>query len=73
MMIVIGEGTGQIPRGTHDWEKFLTPEELCARLKDAGLEVVDVTGLAYDLMRGFTLSDNKSLDYLVTAKRAAAE
>ena len=70
LMIVIGEGTGQIPRGTHDWEKFLTPEELCALLKDAGLEVVDVTGLAYDLMRGFTLSDNKSLDYLVTAKRS---
>ena len=73
LMIVIGEGTGQIPRGTHDWEKFLTPEELCALLKDAALQVVDVTGLAYDLMRGFTLSDNKSLDYFVTARRAGAD
>jgi 2-polyprenyl-6-hydroxyphenyl methylase / 3-demethylubiquinone-9 3-methyltransferase len=70
MMIVLGEGTGRIPKGTHDWEKFLSPEELCALLRDAGLEVVDVTGLAWGPARGFHLSDNKSLDYFVTAKRA---
>jgi 2-polyprenyl-6-hydroxyphenyl methylase/3-demethylubiquinone-9 3-methyltransferase len=70
-MITLAEGLGRIPRGTHDWQKFLTPEELCALLRDAGLEVLDVTGLAFSLTRGFTLSDNKSLDYFVTAKRAA--
>jgi 2-polyprenyl-6-hydroxyphenyl methylase/3-demethylubiquinone-9 3-methyltransferase len=70
LMIVLGEGTGRIPKGTHDWEKFLTPEELCALLRDAGLEVIDVAGLAYDPMRGFALSDNRSLDYFVTARRA---
>ena len=69
LMITLAEGLGRIPRGTHDWRKFLTPEELCALIKDAGLEVVDLAGLAYDPMRGFTLSDNKSLDYFVTAKR----
>ena len=69
LMIVIGEGTGRVPRGTHDWQKFLTPEELCALLKDAGLEAVDVTGLGYDPLRGFSLTDDKSLDYLITAKR----
>lgn len=71
MMITLGEGTGRIPKGTHDWEKFLTPEELCALLRDAGLEVLDMTGLSYSLASGFTLSDNKSLDYLVTARRKA--
>lgn len=71
MMIVLGEGTGRIAKGTHDWEKFLCPEELCALLKDAGLEIVDVTGLAWTPTRGFHLSDNKSLDYFVTAKRTA--
>src|SRR4051812_10428393 len=71
MMIVLGEGTGRIPRGTHDWEKFLCPEELCALLRDAGLEIIDVTGLAWGPARGFYLSDNKSLDYFVTAKHAA--
>ena len=70
LMIVLAEGLGRIPKGTHDWQKFLTPEELCALLADADLEVIDVTGLTYDPMRGFTLSDNKSLDYFVTAKRA---
>jgi 2-polyprenyl-6-hydroxyphenyl methylase/3-demethylubiquinone-9 3-methyltransferase len=70
MLITIGEGTGRIPRGTHDWEKFLCPEELCALLRDAGLEVIDCTGLAWGPARSFHLSDNKSLDYFVTAKRA---
>jgi len=70
LMIVVGEGTGQIPRGTHDWDKFLTPEELCALLQDAGLEVLDVTGLSWNPLRGFTLSDDKSLDYFVTAKKS---
>ena len=70
MLILVGEGSGRIPKGTHDWEKFLCPDELCALLRDAGLEVVDVTGLAWGVGRGFHLSDNKSLDYFVTAKRA---
>jgi 2-polyprenyl-6-hydroxyphenyl methylase/3-demethylubiquinone-9 3-methyltransferase len=71
MMIVLGEGSGRIPKGTHDWEKFLTPEELCALLRDAGLEVLDCTGLAWGPGRGFHLSDSKSLDYFVTATRPA--
>ncbi len=70
LMILLAEGLGRIPKGTHDWQKFLTPEELCALLENVGLEVLDVTGLTYDPLRGFTLSDNKSLDYFVTAKRA---
>lgn len=71
MMITLAEGLGRIPRGTHDWQKFLTPEELCSLLRDAGLEIVDCTGLAFTLTGGFALSDNKSLDYFVTAKRAS--
>jgi 2-polyprenyl-6-hydroxyphenyl methylase / 3-demethylubiquinone-9 3-methyltransferase len=70
LMIVLGEGLGRIPRGTHDWQKFLTPDELCALLKEVGLEVLDTTGLGYDPMRGFSLTDDKSLDYFVTARRA---
>jgi 2-polyprenyl-6-hydroxyphenyl methylase/3-demethylubiquinone-9 3-methyltransferase len=70
MLIGLGEGTGRIPRGTHDWDKFLCPEEMCALLRDAGLEIVDCHGLAGGPARGFHLSDNKSLDYFVTAKKA---
>src|SRR5688500_11934677 len=69
MLIVVGEGSGRIPKGTHDWDKFLTPDELCALLRDAGLEILDCTGLAWGPARGFHLSDNKSLDYFVTARR----
>lgn len=69
MLITLGEGMGRIPKGTHEWDNFLCPEELCALLADAGLETVDCTGLAWTPARGFHLSDNKSLDYFVTARR----
>ena len=72
VMITIGEGTGQIPRGTHDWSKFLCPEELVALLQDAGLEAIDTTGLGWSPSRGFCLTDDKSLNYLVTARRLRA-
>ena len=71
MLITIAEGFGQIPRGTHDWDKFLTPEEMTALIRDAGLEVVDCSGLSWGPGRGFHISENKSLDYFITARRAA--
>ncbi|HVQ09212.1 MAG TPA: bifunctional 2-polyprenyl-6-hydroxyphenol methylase/3-demethylubiquinol 3-O-methyltransferase UbiG [Allosphingosinicella sp.] len=70
VMITLGEGTGQIPRGTHDWDKFIQPDELCALVRSAGLEVVDTTGLGWTPTRGFQLTDDMSLNYLVTARRA---
>ena len=69
-MITIGEGTGAIPRGTHDWDRFLTPEELEALLADAGLRVIDRSGLSFSPARGFVTSSNEALNYLLTAVRA---
>lgn len=69
-MITLGEGLGMVPRGTHDWSRFLTPEELTALLRGAGLEVIESCGLTFSPARGFHLSDVKTLDYLVTAVRA---
>ncbi|PAX06914.1 bifunctional 2-polyprenyl-6-hydroxyphenol methylase/3-demethylubiquinol 3-O-methyltransferase UbiG [Sphingomonas lenta] len=69
-MITVAEGTGMIPRGTHDWTRFLRPEELTRLLEEAGLSVRDVTGLSYTLSRGFQLSGSTELDYFVTAVRA---
>ena len=66
----LAEGTGTIPKGTHDWNKFLTPEELTALLKDAGLRVTDTRGLSFSPATGFTLSDSTSLDYFLTAVKA---
>lgn len=69
-MITLAEGTGAIPKGTHDWDKFLRPEELEALLTDAGLKVIDRTGLGLSPARGFVTGTNEALNYLVTVVRA---
>ena len=72
VMITLGEGTGRIPRGTHEWDKFLCPEELFALLRDAGLDVADCTGIGWNPIRGLHLTEDKSLNYLVAARRMPA-
>ena len=69
-MITIGESIGQIPKGTHDWDKFLTPDELAALVEAAGLRVIDTRGLGLSVAKGFVVSENMMLDYFVTAVRA---
>lgn len=66
-MITVGEGLGMVPKGTHDWSKFLTPDELIGLVEKAGLEVIDIGGLSFSPAKGFVLSDSKALDYFVTA------
>ena len=68
-LITLGEGLGMIPRGTHDWDKFLTPAELGNIVEAAGLRVTDVSGLGFDPRRGFALSANAWLDYLMTVRQ----
>ncbi len=69
-LITIGEGLGSIPKGTHDWDQFLTPEELTALLEAAGLKVVDTSGISMSPSRGLTLSDDVRLNYILTAVAA---
>lgn len=69
-MITLAEGTGAIPKGTHDWSRFLKPEELEALLTDSGMKVIDRQGLTFSPTRGFVVSENEALNYLVTAIRA---
>jgi len=70
MMITLGEGLGRIPKGTHDFDKFVTPERMKLLLADAGLNCVDVEGIAWSPTRGLHLSDDVRLNYLVAATRA---
>ena len=70
MMITIGEGTGWIPRGTHDFDKFITPDRMKLLLADAGLKCLDVDGIAWSPARGLHLSDDVRLNYLVSAIKA---
>jgi 2-polyprenyl-6-hydroxyphenyl methylase / 3-demethylubiquinone-9 3-methyltransferase len=70
LMITIGEGLGRIPRGTHDFTKFIAPERMKLLLADAGLSCVDVEGIAWSPTRGLYLSDDLRLNYLVSAVSA---
>jgi 2-polyprenyl-6-hydroxyphenyl methylase/3-demethylubiquinone-9 3-methyltransferase len=70
LMITIAEGLGQIPKGTHDHGKFITPDEMRAMLAAAGLAVIDCEGIAFSPTRGLHLSEDLSLNYLVAARRA---
>ena len=70
MMITLGEGLGQIPRGTHDFDKFIGPDRMKVLLADAGLNCLDVEGIAWSPTRGLHLSDDVRLNYLLAATRA---
>ena len=70
LMITVGEGLGQIPPGTHEFEKFIGPDRMKALLADAGLKCLDFEGIAWSPTRGLHLSDDMRLNYLVAAVRA---
>jgi 2-polyprenyl-6-hydroxyphenyl methylase/3-demethylubiquinone-9 3-methyltransferase len=67
MMITLGEGLGRIPKGTHDFAKFISPDRMKVLLADAGLQCLDVEGIAWSPTRGLHLSDDVRLNYLVAA------
>jgi 2-polyprenyl-6-hydroxyphenyl methylase/3-demethylubiquinone-9 3-methyltransferase len=67
LMITLGEGLGQIPKGTHDFGKFIGPERMKVLLGEAGLNCVDIEGIAWSPTRGLHLSDDVRLNYLVAA------
>ena len=70
LLVEAAERFGAVPRGTHDWHRFLTPDELVDLAHGAGLKVLEVTGLGPDpLTRGFRTGGSKQLDYLVTLVR----
>ena len=70
LMVGLAEAVGAIPQGTHDWDDFVTPDELRDLLRGAGLEMGPPRGIAFSPVRGLHLSDDLSLDYLVTARHA---
>lgn len=70
LLVGAAELVGAVPRGTHDWDDFVTPDELTGLLSDAGLAVMEMRGIAFSPMKGFHLSDDMTLDIIVSAKRA---
>ena len=68
LLVEAAERVGAVPRGTHDWDQFLKPEELTKLLEGAGLEVIDRTGLSPSPAKGFKLGGSEALNYLVAAR-----
>ena len=59
-----------LPRGTHDWNRFVTPSELEAALVEAGLSVVDDTGFTYAPVRDrWDRSTDKAVNYAMVAEK----
>ena len=71
LTITIAEGIGAVPKGTHDFEKFIGPDRMKILLTDAGLTCIDVEGIAWSPTRGLHLSEDLRLNYLVAATRSA--
>ena len=59
-----------LPRGTHDWRKFLKPHELARGLRDHGLNLADLRGMTYNPLRdSWRLTGDTSINYLLTAEK----
>lgn len=59
-----------LPRGTHRWTRFVTPAELAADLRGAGLKVVDETGMTFDPLRGtWNLGRDTDVNYFIAARK----
>ena len=67
-LVEAAERLGQVPRGTHNWDQFLTPEELGALLTEVGLTIIQTKGIAFSPLSGLHLSDNMALNYIVSAR-----
>jgi 2-polyprenyl-6-hydroxyphenyl methylase/3-demethylubiquinone-9 3-methyltransferase len=60
---------GWLPRGTHQWNKFVRPAELVGALRRNRLEVAALTGVRYDPLAGtWSLSDDLAVNYMVYAR-----
>jgi 2-polyprenyl-6-hydroxyphenyl methylase / 3-demethylubiquinone-9 3-methyltransferase len=57
-----------VPRGTHDWNQFVTPQELAKALRNAGLRIKHETGVVYDLAAAkWRLSHDMDVNYIMAA------
>jgi 2-polyprenyl-6-hydroxyphenyl methylase/3-demethylubiquinone-9 3-methyltransferase len=64
---------GWLPKGTHEWDKFVTPEELSAAIATGGLAVTDRRGVVYNpLADQWLLARDTAVNYMVAAERASA-
>jgi 2-polyprenyl-6-hydroxyphenyl methylase/3-demethylubiquinone-9 3-methyltransferase len=59
-----------LPRGTHDYAKFIKPSELAQFCRNAGLDVTDLCGMSYNPMsKIYTLGRDTGVNYLIACRR----
>ena len=68
LLVEGAERLGMVPRGTHHWDDFITPDELEPLLADAGLEVVTTSGIGFRPDKGLHLSEDTALNDILTAR-----
>jgi 2-polyprenyl-6-hydroxyphenyl methylase/3-demethylubiquinone-9 3-methyltransferase len=69
LMVGAAEALGAVPRGTHDFEKFISPDRMKQLLGEVGLKCLDVEGIAWSPTRGLHVSEDLRLNYLIAAVR----
>lgn len=63
---------GLVPKGTHDWQKFITPAELARMARLAKLDVVHTQGMSYQpLTKHYFASDDVSVNYMLACRAHA--
>ncbi len=61
---------GMLPRGTHDYAKFIKPSELAQFCRDVGLSVTDITGMSYNPMsKTYSLGKDTDVNYMFACRR----
>lgn len=70
LLVGAAEAIGAIPKGTHHWDDFITPDELRDLLAGAGLVMSEPRGIAWAPSKGLHLSGDLALNYIVTARAA---
>ncbi|HNA29951.1 MAG TPA: bifunctional 2-polyprenyl-6-hydroxyphenol methylase/3-demethylubiquinol 3-O-methyltransferase UbiG [Thiobacillaceae bacterium] len=60
-----------LPKGTHDWSKFIKPHELAGYARSAGLEPVELLGMTYNpFTKAYRLERDTDVNYLMACRRA---
>jgi 2-polyprenyl-6-hydroxyphenyl methylase/3-demethylubiquinone-9 3-methyltransferase len=59
-----------LPKGTHEYSKFIKPSELVAFTRNAGLEMIGIKGLSYNpLTQVYSLSDDVDVNYMIAVRK----
>ncbi len=69
LLVEGAERIGLVPRGTHHWADFITPDELHAVLAETGLTMGPPRGIAWSPTKGLHLSEDTALNYIVAVTR----